>query len=268
MNRIKQKFQELKSKGESGLVGFVTAGDPDMQTSLSLIQKMCEAGMDLLELGIPFSDPTSDGPVIQRSSLRALQKGMTLAKALEMTAAIRQTTAIPIILFSYYNPILAYGLERFYQDGLKVGADGLLVVDLPPEESPEMTDTWPGDELALIRLVAPTTPQARMQTIAEGASGFLYLVSKTGVTGSAGLDTGAIAGHARNLRALTHLPICVGFGISTPEDVAAVARVADGVVIGSAFERLIEENLPDPDLPARVGRKAAQYKAATITPDK
>jgi tryptophan synthase alpha chain len=193
---------------------------------------------------------------------------MTLAKALEMTAAIRQTTAIPIILFSYYNPILAYGLERFYRDGLKVGADGLLVVDLPPEESPEMTDTWPGDELALIRLVAPTTPQARMQTIAEGASGFLYLVSKTGVTGSAGLDTGAIAGHARNLRALTHLPICVGFGISTPEDVAAVARVADGVVIGSAFERLIEENLHDPDLPARVGRKAAQYKAATITPDK
>ncbi len=268
MNRIKEQFQTLKSKGESGLVGFVTAGDPDIQTSLSLIRQMCDAGMDVLELGIPFSDPTSDGPVIQRASLRALQKGMTLAKALEMTAAIRKTTDIPIILFSYYNPILAYGLARFYRDALNGGADGLLVVDLPPEESAEMTDIWPGDELALIRLVAPTTPRERMQTIADGASGFLYLVSKTGVTGSDGLDTEAIGDHAQTLRSLTDLPICVGFGISTPEQVAAVAKVADGVVIGSAFERLIEENLQDPDLPARVGGKAAQYKAATRLPDK
>jgi tryptophan synthase alpha chain len=264
MNRIAEKFEALKQKGEKALVGFVTAGDPNIPDSLRLIRAMCEAGTDILELGIPFSDPTADGPVIQRSSARALANGMNLKTALDMTRKIRERTDIPIILFSYYNPIHARGNEAFYRDACAAGADGVLVVDLPPEEADEMTDTWAGNELSLIRLVAPTTPAERMKHIADSASGFLYLVSKTGVTGSAGLDTGEIAQHTETLRSVTSLPICVGFGISTPEDVAAVAAVADGVVIGSAFERLIEENLENSDLIPVIAERVKSYKAATI----
>lgn len=263
MKRIQKTFDELKQKGEKALVGFVTAGDPDPQISLQMIQAMCEAGLDVLELGIPFSDPTADGPVIQRSSGRALKKGVNLKRVLEMTAEIRKGTDIPIILFSYYNPILSYGNQAFYRDAVDAGADGVLIVDLPPEESDEMTTRWTGNGLDLIRLFAPTTPAERMQKIAETASGFLYLVSKTGVTGSAGLDTGDVKRHTGILRSVTDLPICVGFGISTAAHVSAVAQAADGVVIGSAFERLIEENIENPDLIARMENRVKEYKAAT-----
>lgn len=263
MNRIAQTFETLKKKNEKALVGFVSAGDPDMETSLKLVTAMCEAGLDVLELGIPFSDPTSDGPVIQRSSARALKAGLNLKKVLEMTAQVRKTTDIPIILFSYYNPIMAYGNSEFYRDALAAGADGVLVVDLPPEESAEMTDQWAGSGLDLIRLVAPTTPQTRMKQIADNSSGFLYLVSMIGVTGSGGLDTGAIEHYTSTLRAVTGLPICVGFGISTADHVRAVASVADGVVIGSAFERTIEENIENPDLVNMIAKQVREYKAAT-----
>ncbi len=195
MNRIGETFEALKQKNEKALVGFVTAGDPNISESLNIINAMCAAGVDILELGIPFSDPTADGPVIQRSSGRALAAGLTLRAVLDMTQKIREQSEVPIILFSYYNPIHAYGNKAFYEDALSAGADGVLVVDLPPEESDEMTDTWEGDELSLIRLIAPTTPQERMKQIADSASGFLYLVSKTGVTGSDGLDTSEIALH-------------------------------------------------------------------------
>ncbi len=265
MNRIQKRFDILKQKKEKALVGFVSAGDPDMQTSLQIVKTMCDAGLDVLELGIPFSDPTSDGPVIQRSSARALAKGASLKKVLEMTGAVRAHTAdIPIILFSYYNPILAYGNANFYRDAIAAGADGLLIVDLPPEESEEMTSQWAGKDLDLIRLVAPTTPKERMKQIAAGASGFLYLVSKVGVTGSAGLDTGDVKLHTNTLRSVTNLPICVGFGISTAEQVAAVASVADGVVIGSAFEKLIEDNIGNPQLVSMMGQRVREYKAATV----
>ncbi len=263
MNRIDQTFARLKAEGDRALVGFVTAGDPDFETSCRLVSAMCHAGLDVLELGVPFSDPTADGPVIQRASQRALAGGMRLARVIEMTGRVRQETDVPIILFSYYNPILAYGPGRFYDDATAAGADGLLVVDLPPEESDELTDAWSGNDLSLVRLVAPTTPPERVRTIVNGASGFIYLISKTGVTGSDGLDTGDIASHAAGLRSLTPLPICVGFGISTADDVAAVAKAADGVVIGSAFERLIEENLTAEDLPDRMAERVRTYKAAT-----
>lgn len=262
-DRITRKFEELEQKNEKALVGFVTAGDPDRPRSSEIISAMCDAGLDVLELGIPFSDPTSDGPVIQRSSARALKAGINLQTVLEITGEIRRKTDIPIILFSYYNPILAYGVEKFHNDAVNAGADGVLIVDLPPEESDEMTSQWPDDAMALIRLVAPTTPPERMATITVSASGFLYLVSKTGVTGSEGLDTGSIQTHYGNLRAVTTLPICIGFGISTPEQVAAVAAVAEGVVIGSAFERLIEENITAPDLPVLMAARVAEYKKAT-----
>lgn len=263
MKRIQKKFSELKEKGEKALVGFVTAGDPNPEISLQMIQAMCEADLDVLELGVPFSDPTADGPVIQRSSGRALKMGVNLKRVLEMTAEIRKGTEIPIILFSYYNPILTYGNEAFYRDAVQAGADGVLIVDLPPEESDEMTSRWAGNGLDLIRLFAPTTPPDRMRKIAETASGFLYLVSKTGVTGSAGLDTGDVGRHTETLRSVTDLPICVGFGISTAGHVSAVAQAADGVVIGSAFERLIEENIENPDLIAMMENRVKEYKAAT-----
>ncbi len=269
MNRIGKMFEALKEKKEKALVGFVTAGDPNISDSLRIITAMCDAGVDILELGVPFSDPTADGPVIQRSSGRALAGGVNLKAVLEMTHNIREKTEIPIILFSYYNPILRYGNEAFYRDARAAGADGVLVVDLPHEESDEMTDCWtepPEEGLSLIRLIAPTTPPERMAQIAESASGFLYLVSKTGVTGSDGLDTGKIRQHTESLRAVSSLPICVGFGISTPEDVAAIASVADGVVIGSAFERLIEENLDHPDLVSIIAEKVRVSKEATKMP--
>jgi tryptophan synthase alpha chain len=264
MNRITRVFEEMRRKGEKALVGFVTAGDPTPEISMDIIKTMCSAGLDILELGVPFSDPTADGPVIQRSSGRALKAGASLARVIAMALELRRTSSIPIVLFSYYNPILAYGIERFYTDARAAGVDGLLVVDLPPEESGEMTSTWPGNELALIRLVAPTTPPERMATIAERASGFLYLVSMTGVTGSAGLNLDEVSGVIQSLRSHAKgIPICVGFGISTPDQVRSVGGLADGAVVGSAFERLIEEHLGDPDLVRLLGEEVQALKAAT-----
>ncbi|RJP88283.1 MAG: tryptophan synthase subunit alpha [Desulfobacteraceae bacterium] len=263
MNRLSETFKRLAEAKESALVGFVTAGDPDIDTSLKIIDAMCRNGLDILEIGVPFSDPSADGPVIQRSSTRALKHQVSLATVMAMIERIRRTTSIPIIIFSYYNPILAYGLDRFQPDAIAAGADGVLVVDLPMEESGELTSRWENPDFSFINLVAPTTPKARMAKIAALSSGFLYLVSKTGVTGSDGLDTSEIAGQMEILRSVTDLPVCVGFGISTSEDVATVAAMADGVVIGSAFERLIEENLENPELVSLMGEQTARYKKET-----
>ena len=265
MNRIDAAFNGLADKKEKALVGFVTAGDPDLSQSLRITAAMCAAGLDLLELGVPFSDPTADGPVIQRSSSRALAAGIGLAQVVDMIAVLRRKTQVPIIVFSYYNPILAYGAAAFHRDALNAGADGVLLVDLPPEESDELTDLWPVNGLCLIRLTAPTTPPERMARITAGASGFIYHVSQLGVTGSSGLRPEDIAGKVRELRAATRLPVCEGFGISTPDQVAAVARIADGVVIGSAFERLIEENIDRPDLPEILAARVAELKQATCS---
>lgn len=261
--RIEKTFKDLRGKNEKALVGFLSAGDPDIKNSLKIIESMCKAGLDIMELGIPFSDPTADGPVIQRSSARALKNGVNIMTVLEMTRKIRKFSDIPVILFTYYNPVHSYGAAAFYNDALNADADGVLVVDLPPEESDEMTSKWTGNELALIRLVAPTTPPERMKKIASSASGFIYLVSKTGVTGSDGLDTDDIAVHAKHLRAVTKLPICVGFGISTPQDVKRIAPHADGIVIGSAFERIIEENSGNPGIHEILGEYVTRLKKAT-----
>ncbi len=262
MSRIEKKFKSLKEKGETALVGFVTAGDPDPEKSLKIITAMCESGLDVLELGIPFSDPTADGPVIQRSSSRALAAGMTLPKVLKMTESIRKTTDIPIILFSYYNPIFAYGPENFCNDAVSAGADGVLVVDLPPEESDELTQFFK-DDFSIIRLIAPTTPKDRMKTIAESANGFLYLVSKIGVTGSDGLNTNEIEKTSKELCSLSSIPICIGFGISTNDDVEKISQLSDGVVIGSAFERSIESHIDDPNLVSILSKQVSEYKKAT-----
>lgn len=262
MNRIKKKFQELKEANESALVGFVTAGDPDPDKSLEIINAMCRSGLDVLELGIPFSDPSADGPVIQRSSMRALKAGMTLPGVLKTAAAIRKNTDIPIILFSYYNPIFAYGIEKFCKNASEAGADGVLVVDLPPEESDELTRHF-SENFSIIRLIAPTTPKERMEKICKTAGGFLYLVSKTGVTGSDGLNTKEIKITSDHLSSLTSLPVCIGFGISTTEDVSKISSFSDGVVIGSAFERIIEEKTETSELVATISKQVSEYKKAT-----
>lgn len=262
MSRIEETFGKLRARGEKALVGFITAGDPNFALSLEITRQMCLSGVDLLELGVPFSDPTADGPVIQRSSARAIGAGMNMANAIEMVRRVREFSSIPIVLFSYYNPILAYGAERFYADAVAAGADGTLVVDLPPEESDELTGVW-GHDLDFIRLVAPTTPPERMAGIASKASGFIYLVSMTGITGSGGLNSEEASLVARDLtRNCNGLPVCVGFGISTPEDAAKMSEFADGVVVGSAFERLIESGLGDKDIALKIGQFAAALKKA------
>lgn len=265
MNRIETRFQLLRSRGEKALVGFLSAGDPSVSRSLEIIRAMCDAGLDILELGVPFSDPTADGPVIQRSSARALAGGVSLRTVLDMIAALRKDIEIPIIVFTYYNPVFVYGNRRFYEDAVQAGADGVLVVDLPPEESDEMTGQWPENALCLIRLIAPTTPEDRIRQVAGSASGFIYMVSKTGVTGSSGLDTSMVAERVNRVQSATSLPLCVGFGVSTPEDVAAIASVADGVVVGSAFERIIEENIENRNLARLMAESVRSLKAQTRT---
>ncbi|MCE5336609.1 MAG: tryptophan synthase subunit alpha [Desulfobacteraceae bacterium] len=259
MSRIRKTFEKLN--GKKALVGFVTAGDPTIEKSLEIIEEMCRRGLDVLELGVPFSDPTADGPVIQRSSTRAIGSGVNLRAVIEMVRKIRGFSTIPVVVFTYYNPIIAYGTEAFCRDAVDAGADGLLVVDLPPEESDELTDIL-GDGLDLIRLIAPTTPPERMKRIAEKASGFLYLVSMTGVTGAGGIDHNELASVADQLKeACKDLPVCVGFGISTPRDVVRVAPLCDGVVVGSAFERAIEESLAGNPVD-NVGKLVASLKKA------
>jgi tryptophan synthase alpha chain len=261
--RFDIRFAEANTRGSKALVGFVCAGDPDLSRSLELIEAMCVSGLDVLELGIPFSDPTADGPVIQRAASRALKAGMSLTKALEFTAHLRKVTDIPIILFSYYNPIFKYGVEPFYQDAVSAGADGVLVVDLPHEESAELTSCWKKDgTFSLIRLIAPTTPKDRKKEIADHGSGFLYLVSKTGVTGSAGLDIPSVRDYVSEVRSVTTLPLCVGFGVNEPYQAHELAPFVDGVVIGSAFERTIEANLDNPGLVNKIVDQVRDFKAA------
>lgn len=263
MGRIERTFAKLRKKKETALVGFITAGDPTVPISLNIIKSMCESGLDVLEMGVPFSDPTADGPVIQRSSNRAIRAGVNLAGVLEMVKAIRESVETPIVLFSYYNPILAYGPGRFYRDAVAAGADGVLLVDLPPEESDEMTREWPGRDLDLIRLIAPTTPLDRMDDVARSGSGFLYLVSMTGVTGSGAPDTGELASLSRELKSRCNgLPVCIGFGISEPEQAKALSPLADGIVVGSAFERIVEAHSGDSDLDLQVGLAVRRLKDA------
>lgn len=264
MTRIDRKFSELKEKREKALVGFVTAGDPDLEKSYDIICAMIESGVDVLELGIPFSDPTADGPVIQRSSMRALKNGVTASHVLDMTQRLRGAYDIPIILFTYYNLIYRFPAAEFCSRASESGADGVLVVDLPPEESDELTARFPENDFCLIHLVAPTTGESRMKMIADRGSGFLYLISMTGVTGGKGLETALTEQKAGRLKKYTSLPVCTGFGISTPEHVRQVAAFSDGVVIGSAFEKTIEDNAGSPDVAEIISRQTRAFKEAAV----
>ena len=263
MNRIEQKFNSLQKKNEKALIGFVTAGDPDLKRSMEIINTMIDSGIDILELGVPFSDPSADGPVIEQASKRALTNNVTLEDVLDMAGKIRETTQIPIIIFTYYNPVFSMGVERFCQTALKNGADGVLIVDLPFEESNEILRFKELEKLSLIRLISPLTPYKRMKMITESASGFIYLISKTGITGSSGFNAEKTSIIAKSLRSATSLPICTGFGISTPDHVKAVSAFSDGVVIGSAFVKIIEDNLENPELLKILKHSTIKFKRET-----
>lgn len=261
MNRITKTFQALAATKKKALVGYLTAGDPNPETSFEILRAACDAGIDVLELGVPFSDPTADGPVIQEASQRALQAGMTLTKTLEMAARLRRESEIPILLFGYYNPLFKYGLERLAKAAHAASVDGLLVVDLPPEEAGPLRAALQGTDIQIVFLVAPTTRPDRVQKIAHETGGFLYLVTKAGTTGEGGLDYEAIRKHAAEVKAASPLPVCLGFGIRNGADAHKLAPMADGVIVGSTLVNVIGSAPTAPDLPARMVAKIHDLRA-------
>ena len=243
MNRIDKKFQDLRAEGARAFMPYLCAGDPTPELTSKLLLTLEEAGADLIELGVPFSDPIADGPTIQRASERALTHRISLQQILEMVADLRQQTDIPIALMSYYNPIFRMGEEAFCKAAQDAGVDGVIVPDLPPEEAEPLLNVAPQYNLATIFLVAPTSPPERMQSIAAASSGFIYCVSVTGVTGARSTLSDEVAPMLNELRKHTEKPISVGFGVSTPAQATQVAQIADGVIVGSAIINVIEENM-------------------------
>ena len=265
MGRIKRKFNDLKQRNEKALVAYLTAGDPDLGKTQEIILGLDDAGVDIIEIGVPFSDPTADGPVIQAASQRALENGATLSNILDMIEAVRKFSDIPIILFGYYNPILIYGNKRFAKRAKSSGVDGILVVDLPPEESAELRKYTNRSGIDFISLIAPTTPSERIRKISQNARGFLYYISITGITGTARPQVSEIKNEMERIRGMTTLPVVVGFGISTREQAGEIAPHANGIVIGSAFVRLIEENSGKNNLVNIVSSYAKDIKTAILT---
>ena len=236
MSRIEKRFASLKAAGRGGLVTFLSAGDPDYDHSLEIIKGLPAAGADIIEIGMPFTDPMADGPSIQAAGLRALAGGQTMAKTLAMASAFRQVDRdTPLVLMGYFNPIHAYGKHAFLDDALAAGVDGLIIVDLPPEEDDELCLAAVARGLNFIRLATPTTDGDRLPKVLANTSGFIYYVSITGITGAPGAAAETIGAAVSRIKARTELPVAVGFGIRTPEDAAAVVRVADAAVVGTAL---------------------------------
>jgi len=250
VERIDARFKALKAEGRAGLIPFITAGDPTREFASDLLKALPEAGADLIELGMPFSDPMADGPAIQASSLRALKAHMKLQGVLDTVAGFRKgDRQTPIILMGYCNPVFTYGVERFCKAAAAAGVDGLIIVDLPPEEEDELKPYSDSAGLALIRLVAPTTDDARLKRVIQGTAGFVYFISITGITGTKSFRVEDILPSLERLRHATDLPRAVGFGIRTPEHAAAVARIADAVVVGSAIVGEIARGLDEKGAP-------------------
>jgi tryptophan synthase alpha chain len=244
MTRIEKRFAELKRTGRAGLVTFVTAGDPDYETSLAILKALPKAGADIVELGMPFSDPMADGPAIQASSQRALKAGQTMKKTLQMVRAFRAVDdATPLVLMGYYNPIYVYPVDRFIADAVAARVDGLIVVDMPPEEDAELRPAASKAGLDFIRLATPTTDANRLPVVLANTSGFVYYVSIAGITGTKAPDLAEVKGHVGRIKAHTALPIAVGFGVKTEAQVSAMAGIAEGVVVGSAIVASIAESL-------------------------
>jgi tryptophan synthase alpha chain len=260
VGRIEAKLQQLREKDEKALIFYLTAGDPSLAESEELIGYLDRSGVDILEIGVPFSDPTADGPVIQAASQRALKNGVTLSAILDMIERIRRSSDIPIVLFGYYNPIFIYGCEAFAEKAQEAGVDGVLVVDLPFEESQELRKYTDARGIDFIALIAPTTNDRRVKRIAAQASGFLYYISITGVTGTAKPRPEDVSQDVMRIKKISSLPVVVGFGITTPREAADIAPLADGVVVGSALVKLIEENSGKPELIAKATAFAKAFK--------
>jgi tryptophan synthase alpha chain len=256
--RIEQRFAALKGEGRAALVTFVTAGDPDYATSLQILRALPQAGADVIELGMPFTDPMADGPAIQASSLRALKAGQDMQKTLAMATEFRRADALtPLVLMGYYNPIYIYGVERFLIDAEAAGVDGLIVVDLPPEEDGELCLPALKAGLNFIRLATPTTNDQRLPAVLANTSGFVYYVSITGITGMAAPDTGKVSAAVARIKRHTALPVAVGFGVKTAAQARAIAAVADGVVVGSALIDALKQSLD--------GDKATKSSVKAVT---
>ncbi|WP_284164523.1 tryptophan synthase subunit alpha [Frigidibacter sp. SD6-1] len=253
MTRIEAKFAALGAEGRKAFVAYIMAGDPDLATSLDLMKGLPAAGVDVIELGMPFTDPMADGPTIQLAGQRALEGGQTLQKTLDMVAAFRKgDDKTPIVMMGYYNPIYSRGVETFLKDAKAAGVDGLIVVDLPPEEDEELCIPAQKAGLNFIRLATPTTDDKRLPKVLQNTSGFVYYVSITGITGAAAAQAGDVAPEVARIKAATDLPVIVGFGIRTPETARAIASVADGAVVGSAIVKMVEEKRPVPEILAFV----------------
>ena len=253
MNRIDKKFKELKAKKKKAFLAYLTAGDPDLTTTERLVLELEKAGADIIELGIPFSDPMADGPTIQAASQRALDKGVTLEKIFKLVQRIRQKSEIPLCLMTYFNPVFHYGEARFVQRSKQAGVDGLIIPDLPPEEAGTLIPAARKAGIATVFFLAPTTVRGRIKKISKVSTGFIYYVSLTGVTGARRELPADILQNIRAAKKMTDKPICVGFGVSSPEQVRSITRVADGVIVGSAIIKELEKNK---------GRQTAVAKAA------
>jgi tryptophan synthase alpha chain len=252
--RISGLFDRCKAENRKAFIAYITAGDPTLDLTAPLVLALERGGADLIELGVPFSDPIADGPVIQRASDRALRAGMTTRKVLDIVREVRRKSQIPILLFSYLNPLLRYGFDALAKDSVQAGADGVLMTDLCVEEAQDAVRRVRAQGLDAVFLAAPTSTDSRLQRVAEQSSGFVYLVSRTGITGEQSSLSGSAIPLVRRMRELTHLPLAVGFGISTPDQVKEVGAIADGVVVGSAIVRFIEEHSTDAALPQKLER--------------
>ncbi|MBM09511.1 MAG: tryptophan synthase subunit alpha [Magnetovibrio sp.] len=251
--RIERRFKSLQDENRAGLVTFLTAGDPNPEVGFDILKGLPAAGADIIEIGVPFSDPMADGPAIQASSLRAIKAGMNLAKVLESVRDFRKIDDVtPIVLMGYFNPIYIYGVDKFLSDAKAAGVDGFIVVDLPPEEETEFCLPAREAGLNFIYLTAPTTDERRLPRVVKHASGFVYFVSITGITGTFAASASDVEGHVARIKKFTHLPVCVGFGIRTREQAAEIARIADGAVVGSVLVDIVAANVDLPSLPEKV----------------
>jgi tryptophan synthase alpha chain len=262
-NRIDTRFEEIKKQGRAALVTFITAGDPDHEVSKELMSLLPEAGADIIELGMPFSDPMADGPAIQAASLRALENGATMRKTLEIVRHFRgRDDKTPIVLMGYLNPVLAFGEEDFMKEAAKAGVDGLIIVDLPPEEDEEIRQYASSSGIYMIRLVAPTTDEDRLPVLLKDAQGFLYFVSITGVTGTASVNSVNVGNYLNIIKKYTDLPVAVGFGIKTPQDAAEIGAMAQAVVVGSAIVKTIADNQGQPGMQQLVTGQVRELRKA------
>lgn len=256
MNRIDEKFKELKKNKKKALIVYITAGDPDLKTTAKIAIELAKNGVDIIEFGIPFSDPLADGPTIQAASQRALSKGANIRTILKMSGSLRKKVDIPLVFMTYFNLVYQYGLRRFVADSKKAGIDGVIIPDLPVEESSELIKHSRKEDFSVIFLAAPTSTNERIKNIAKVSMGFIYYVSLTGVTGAREKLAEDIFANVKRIKHFTEKPVCVGFGVSSPKQAGKISSFADGVIVGSAVIRIIEKNTGKRDLVKKVGHFA------------